>query len=132
MKSAFVVLVVLGFGACTVSCSSGYVSRGRSLYYEGRFLESAEVLALHEREFGQQPVKRQAEYATYRGLSMLVLGDYPQAHRWLATAYEIERVAPGSLRPEYRFDLDRGWGELAIRYPLPATSRPAPSRPVMR
>lgn len=113
--------VALAVVACAgvVSCGGGYVSRGRHLYYEGRYLESAEVLARHERELVREDASRRAEYATFRGLSLLVLGDFPGAQRWMTYAYAIERSAPGSLRREHRVELDRGWQELSLRFPMP-------------
>lgn len=124
---------VLALVACVAvwSCGGGYVSRGRNLYYEGRYIESAEVLARHERELVQEDASRRAEYATFRGLSLLVLGDYPSAHRWMSYAYTIEQAAPGSLRREHRMELDRGWRELRGRMsvqPLPVP--PPPGGPV--
>ncbi len=112
-----------------LSSCGGYVSRGRHLYREGRYVESSEVLARYEHEVGQEPPKRRAEYATYRGLSSLVLGNYPDAHRWMAYAYEVLRYHPTALRPEYRRELDRGWWELTSRMavPPPFSAAPAPS-----
>lgn len=93
------------------SCG-GYVARGRRLYHEGRYIESAEVLQRHEHDLRAEPPPRQAEYATYRGLSMLVLGNYPEAHRWMRFAYEVERSYPGAMQPAWRRDLDQGWKQL--------------------
>jgi len=103
----------------------GYVTRGRHLYREGRYIESAELLARHERELGDESPRRQAEYATYRGLSNLVLGNYPEAHRWMAFAFEIARRYPGALRPDIRLELEQGWWELTMHMgPKPAGPRP--------
>lgn len=100
--------------ALLLSCG-GYVARGRHLYQEGRYIESADVLARHERDLVDESPRRQAEYATYRGLSNLVLGNYPESYRWLSFAYAIEQRFPGALRPAYRIDLDHGWRELMRR-----------------
>lgn len=109
MASRVLLLAALAF---VLSSCGGYVARGRHLYHEGRYIESAEVLQRHEANLRAEPPPRQAEYATYRGLSMLVLGNYPEAHRWMQFAYEVERVHPGSMRPAWRRDLDRGWQQL--------------------
>ena len=104
-------LLVAAF-AMAISACGGYVARGRRLYHEGRYIESAEVLQRHEHDLRGEPPKRQVEYATYRGLSMLVLGNYPEAHRWMQHAYNVERQHPGSLQPAWRRDLDLGWQQL--------------------
>ncbi len=117
-------LVALALGAMLCSCG-GYVARGRRLYHEGRYIESAEVLQRHEEDLVDESPRRQAEYATYRGLSNLVLGNYPEAHRWMNFAWEVERRFPGALRPEHRVDLERGWWELSRRIsPVAAPSAP--------
>lgn len=106
-------------------CTS-YVQRGRTLYQEGRYLESAEVLARHERELGSEQPQHRAQYATYRGLSMLVLGNYAEAHRWLGYAYALEQSRPGLIPRDVRMELDRGWRELTrLGYVAPA---PEPAR----
>lgn len=125
---AFTCLVLAGTALLLSSCG-GYVARGRHLYGEGRYIESAEVLARYEREVGQEPPKRRAEYATYRGLTSLVLGNYPDAHRWMAYAYEVLRYHPTALRPEYRRELDRGWFELSARMAGPPPFPVAPRGP---
>lgn len=121
ISSLFMVVTALLLSSC-----GGYVARGRHLYREGRYIESSEVLARFENEVGQEPPKRRAEYATYRGLSSLVLGNYPDAHRWMAYAYEVIRYHPDALRPEYRRELDRGWWELSSRLAAPPPLTAAP------
>lgn len=108
-------VLLLGLLAFGVSSCGGYVARGRRLYHEGRYIESAEVLQRHEHDLRAEPPSRQAEYATYRGLSMLVLGNYGEAHRWMQLAYIIERNYPGALQPMWRRDLDQGWHQLQLR-----------------
>jgi hypothetical protein len=111
---------------CMLLCGcGGYVSRGRMLYQEGRYIEAAEVLASREHELTEQPLRRQGEYAAYRGLANLELGNYPEAMRWMNFAYEIERRFPGTLRPEFRKDLDPGWWTLLQRMGLTPATAPA-------
>ena len=113
-------------GCLSVTACSNYVARGRSLYREGRYIESAELLAVHEVDLREQSPRKLAEYATYRGLSNLVLGNYPEAHRWMTYAYQIERGYPGALRADQRLELDQGWWELTMRMgPHPAGSPPS-------
>jgi hypothetical protein len=131
---ACVTLLVVGAASC-----AGYVKRGGELYADGRYVEAAEVFERTEGRLAESSERQRAEYGLYRGLTMLVLGDMSTAHRWLAYAYEVERAAPGALRPNKRALLDRGWFELGQRLrsqPPPgqepatavAASEPPPAR----
>jgi tetratricopeptide (TPR) repeat protein len=99
--------VVMGAAAC-----SSYVKRGSNLYADGRYVEAAEVFERTEHRLKDSSPRECAEYGLYRGLTLLVLGDLPNAHRWLTYAYQVERVHPGSLRGNGRALLDRAWYEL--------------------
>jgi hypothetical protein len=71
--------------------------------------------------------RERAEYATYRGLTLLSLGDLRNAQRWLAFAYEVEEATPGALKPEQREELNFGWESLSDRLragPPPPMSPP--------
>ena len=107
------------------ACTS-YVKRGSDLYADGRYVEAAEVFERTEGRLPDSTPRQKAEYGLYRGLTLLVLGDLPNAHRWLVYAYEVERVHPGSLRPNRRALLDRGWYELGTHM---HSSPPPPAQP---
>jgi hypothetical protein len=106
--------VVFGLALGGAGCSS-YVKRGGVLYAEGRYVEAAEVFEHTESQLGPASPREKAEYGTYRGLTLLVLGDLRNAHRWLAYAYQLEQLYPGSLRSRQRAELDRGWYDLGMR-----------------
>ena len=122
--------------AAATACSN-YVKRGSALYTEGRYVEAAEVFERTEHRLKDATPREAAEYGLYRGLTLLVLGDLPNAHRWLTYAYQVEQAHPGSLRSNRRALLDSGWYELGklmqsgpARMPLPtalAASELAPS-----
>jgi len=97
------------------SCSGGHVKRGAALYGEGRFIEAADVFEKTEYMLEDSDPRERAEYAAYRNLTLLGLGDLRHAHRWMAYAYQVEKAHPGSLRPEERDKLDAGWSELGDR-----------------
>jgi len=105
--------------ACAVlamcSCGSSHVKRGAALYAEGRFIEAADIFEKTEYMLEDSDSKQRAEYAAYRGLTMLGLGDLRHAQQWMAYAYQVEKIHPGSLRPEERDKLDSGWSELGNR-----------------
>ena len=141
----------LAFVALTAAVTSGcetHVRRGSTLYGDGRYVEAAEVFEQTEYRLTGYTPRERAEYGLYRGMTLLVLGDLASARRWLTYAYEVERVAPGSLRIDRRALLDRGWFELgqrqraelesapsgdgtalAHRQPVPPPSPPAESAP---
>jgi tetratricopeptide (TPR) repeat protein len=93
---------------------SGYVTRGRALYADGRYIEAAEVFERTEhRLLSDSTPSECARYGLYRGLTLLTLGDARNAHRWLAYAYNVERARPGSLDEDERSLLDDGWTKLS-------------------
>jgi tetratricopeptide (TPR) repeat protein len=104
----------VALGALLVACG-GHVRRGATLYADGRYIEAAEVFERTEHRLTQVSTRERAEYGLYRGMTLLVLGDLRNAHRWLTYAYQIERYDPGSLTNERRALLDRGFYELGQR-----------------
>jgi hypothetical protein len=112
---------------CLLSACGGHVRRGATLYADGRYIEAAEVFELTESRLREASTRERAEYGLYRGMTMLVLGDLRNAHRWLTYAYSIERYEPGSLSGDRRALLDRGWYELGqrLREQPPAVTQPA-------
>ena len=131
-KSALAVVVsALGL-LLSMGCSS-YVKRGEALYADGRYIEAAEVFERTEDRIGEASARQRAEYGTYRGLTLLVLGDLSNAQRWFDYAYGVERAAPGSLSADRRALLDRGWYELGQRRRVvpeqPARAAVAASQP---
>lgn len=105
--------------ACTVLLLSAgcntYVQRGSTLYHEGHYVEAAEVFERTEQRLPSAKTRECAEYGLYRGLTLLALGDFRNAHRWLSYAYEVERTGPGTLQAHQRAMLDRGWNDLNRR-----------------
>jgi tetratricopeptide (TPR) repeat protein len=123
-KSALVLSSALSL-LLLAACSS-YVKRGEVLYADGRYIEAAEVFERTEGRIGEASLRQRAEYGMYRGLTLLVLGDFSNAQRWMNYAYGVERAAPGSLSSDRRALLDRGWYEVGQR--LRAIPRqPAPT-----
>ena len=107
-----------------VGCS-GYVNRGQALYADGHYIEAAQAFEYTEERLPESSPREQAEYGIYRGLTLLVLGDYHGAERWFEYASEVEGKAPGTLRPQTRDLLARGWNELEVkRSTVPALSSP--------
>lgn len=91
-------LLALPLMACTY-----FVSRGSDLYYQGRYIEAAQVLEQTEYrlERSQDPDEH-AEYGLYRGATLLRLGDLDGAQQWLVYAQQWEKRHPGALRADER------------------------------
>jgi hypothetical protein len=106
--AAVVVLIAIANG-----CGYSFDVRAAEAYREGRYLDTAERLARHERELPSIAQARRARYGLFRGLAALRLGDRGEAARWLGYAYEMERTAP-TLPADQRLLLDAGWRELAL------------------
>src|SRR6188768_1056438 len=116
-NAVLAVSVAACFMALTACGSSHYIQRGADLYGEGRYVEADEVFARSEPRIAQGTLEQRAAYAAYRGATFVALGDLPHAQVWLSVASEIERAAPGTLRPEERAFLDGAWRAYAHRIP---------------
>jgi hypothetical protein len=136
---AFFIAVIASAALAGLGCGGGYIGGAKRAYGQGRYLEAAEKLGQHEDEVPELSPRRQADYGIYRGLSFMMLNDYPAAMEWFAFVYDVERRAPGTLRPDQQRELDHGWGQVTQRlgYPEPGFSfapepeqaRPAPLPP---
>lgn len=124
-------IALLALGLFASGCAR-YVGRAKRAYAQGRYLEAAEQLAEHEAEVYDLAPRKQADYGIYRGLSLLMLGDLPNAHRWLWFAYEVERHNPGTLTPEQRASLHGGFWELQRRMGVEVPAPPHGGAPTAR
>ncbi|MBI4705645.1 MAG: hypothetical protein HY744_31515 [Deltaproteobacteria bacterium] len=114
--------ILLLAAACT-----SYVDTARVAYGDGRYLEVAEDLARREAEVSRLRAQGQAQYGMYRGLALLMLGDYAGADRWLAFSAETARLFPEALGPQQREQLAQGRALLdGLLKPAPAVVRASP------
>ncbi len=102
-------------GSLALAGCGSYVKRGTALYADGRYVEAAEVFERTEYRLQDASPRERADYGLYRGMTLLVLGDLHNAQRWLAYAYQVDRVHPGSLRSDKRALLARGWYDVEQR-----------------
>jgi hypothetical protein len=115
-------ILLLG-GLLGLGCVS-HVEHGRSLYTTGHYVEAEAVFDRNVSVLDGATAREQTQYATYRGLTLLALGDAARAQEWLSYAYSVEQRYPGALQPRVRAELDRGWFELMARLAPPAQAPP--------
>ena len=101
--------------ALLVSCTY-YVNRGSDLYYQGRYIEAAQVLEQTEARLTEADPDERAEYGLYRGATLLRLGDLDGALHWLEYAQSWEQRHPGALRADERELLEERF--IAVRADL--------------
>ncbi len=116
-------VICLGFFLGAAGCG-GYLGNARSAYQDGRYLEAAETLGEHEGEVAEMPLRKQADYGLYRGLSLMQLGDSAGAAEWLGFTATLEQKRPGTLRSEQLRQLEAGLAQLSR-----TTSPPPPPPP---
>jgi hypothetical protein len=102
-----VVRVGLGvlMSALVVCGCSHYLARGSDLYYQGRYIDAAHVFQNSEERLASAPQEERAEYALYRGCTLLRLGDLAGAERWLGYAQATEGSLDASERHLLRDNL---------------------------
>ncbi len=105
LATSFFLLITSGCGS--------YLGTAQRAYQDGRYLEVAENLGVHEADVPQLEPAKQATYGFYRGLSLMRLGDPDAAGHWLDFAAEIEKKRPGSLLPAQRRELEDARDKLA-------------------
>jgi hypothetical protein len=87
---------------CLLWACTFYVHRGSDLYYQGRYIEAAQVLEQTESRLTEADAVERAEYGLYRGATLLRLGDLDGALRWLEYARLWESRYPGALDAQQR------------------------------
>jgi hypothetical protein len=94
-RSAIVLSLVL-------SCGGATLSSAKSDFAKGRYPQARDELALLEEPSKAWEPKKRIEYALYRGLVHLALGDRAAAEPWIAQAIELDRANPGALSEDDR------------------------------
>ncbi|UQA59594.1 hypothetical protein [Polyangium aurulentum] len=119
-------VMLFGFFLAATGCG-GYIGNAQRAYQDGRFLEAAETLGEHEDEVGEMPLRKQADYGLYRGLSLMALGDHDGAAQWLGFTASLEQKRPGTLRSEQLQALEEGLTQLSrVTPPPPAEDTSSP------
>ncbi len=91
-----------------VGCSSP-LTEARTCFDEARYPQAiAQYRAFRPRVAGLSPSER-FEYALYRGLSHLALGDAVPAGRWLLVAKRLSEESPGLATSDQQGRLLSAW-----------------------
>ena len=102
----------LVFAVVVCACGGG-LSSAKSDYRHGRYPEAKNELVALEKESATWSGDKRAEYALYRGLVHLALGDRASAGVWLREAKAIDDVHPHTLSSDDRARLDVALDSLA-------------------
>ncbi len=100
MKGSF--LIAIGFASGAFGCTGGTVSRGEALYADGYYVEAAEIFERNEYRLNEWPADKRASYGLYRAMTLMQLGDFQGARRWLAYCDWVNQKNPGALPPNSR------------------------------
>jgi hypothetical protein len=100
-------------GLLVLSACGGGLSSAKSDYKKGRLADARTELVQLEAESKTWDDGRRAEYALYRGLVHLGLGDRGAAGIWLREAKAIESAHPRTLADDDRTRLDLALESLA-------------------
>jgi hypothetical protein len=95
MRPLFAPVLVLVLAAC-----GGRLTTAKSEFKKGRLAEAKTELVALEPESRAWSGQRRAEYALYRGLVHLSLGDRSAANVWLGEAKALEDTQPHTLLEE--------------------------------
>jgi hypothetical protein len=90
---SLLVVLALGLTAC-----SGPLAEAEAQFTKGQYPGAHQELRELEVESRSWSDASRAEYALYRGLTLVALGDRGRARDWLREAKTAEDERPGSLR----------------------------------
>jgi hypothetical protein len=92
----------------TMACRS-QTQYPRDLYVQRHYIEAEDIFEHMEGDLARLSVTERAEYGVYRGMTLLALGDFRRAQRWLSYATTLERAHPPALAPSQKALLEQGW-----------------------
>jgi hypothetical protein len=142
MRPVWLLLVALGFGACTTYRED--LNRGQRLYEQNEFERSLAIWRYLEEDFDSLSYNDQARYAYLRGMTDYRLaggkGGQDAAYRaharhWLALAKAIEQQHQGGLSEQWKQRLEGALGDLNSEVygikeaPAPPSAAPSQTAP---
>jgi hypothetical protein len=106
------VALALTLSFALVACGGG-LGNAKADFHKGRLAEAKSELVLLETDSRTWSVQRRAEYALYRGLVHLSLGDRSAAGVWLTEAKALDDAQPRALSDDDRIRLKLALESLA-------------------
>jgi hypothetical protein len=94
-----------------LGCSSP-LSEARTSFDEARYPDAVAEYRALRRQVAALPRPQLFEYALYRGLSHLALGDAQPASHWLTVAKRLWEQSPGLANAEQRGRLLSAWAAM--------------------
>jgi hypothetical protein len=101
-------LCALFLALCTCGCASP-LAPARQAFDEARYPDAIAGYRALRRELPELSPRQLFEYALYRGLSHLALGDARPAERWLLVAKRLAEASPGLPSSEEQGRLSSAW-----------------------
>lgn len=101
------------FGVLTTLCGAlacaSQTQFPRDLYVQRHYIEAEDLFDHMEGDLAQLSIADRAAYGVYRGMTLLALGDFRRAQRWLSYATMLERDDSQALAPAQKALLEQGW-----------------------
>lgn len=94
---------------CAVMACASQTQFPRDLYVQRHYIEAEDLFDHMEGDLAQLSVADRAAYGVYRGMTLLALGDFRRAQRWLSYATMLERDNAHALAPAQKALLEQGW-----------------------
>lgn len=82
---------MLALGAASAACASSSLQRGVEFYSQRRYIDAAQVFEHTERDLNAYDTDERAQYAVYRGATLLALGSRDAARYWLSYGARLSR-----------------------------------------
>lgn len=83
---------MLALGAASAACASSSLQRGVEFYSQRRYIDAAQVFEHTERDLNAYDTDERAQYAVYRGATLLALGSRDAARYWLSYGARLSRA----------------------------------------
>jgi hypothetical protein len=103
----------VGLALLLLACSSP-LTKARSSFDEARYPDAVAQYQALRPELPRLGRPERFEYALYRGLSHLALGDARAAHYWLTVAKRLSEQSPGLANRDEQGRLLAGWQSMGL------------------
>ena len=95
-------LALAALFSLTSACGGGSLNHAETMYASGDYVGAAEVLEHTQSRLSSCSPQERAQYALYRGATLLSLGDIVSARHWTGVASRLNRQDPQLLSDSER------------------------------